>query len=93
MSPSRAKDKCLPMWETRIPSLVGKISQAEEQLSPCATATEPTHSRARARQQEKPLQLESSPSSPQLEKKPTESTQLSQEKDSTFQCRGHGFDL
>ena len=40
----------LPMQRT------GKIPQALEQLSPCTPTIEPTQSRARAPQQEKPLQ-------------------------------------
>ena len=52
-----------------------KIPHAAEQISPCATATEPTHPRAHASKQEKPPQWEaqapqlaSSPYLPQLEK-------------------------
>ena len=32
---------CLPMQGTWVQSLVGKIPHATEQLSPCATTTEP----------------------------------------------------
>ena len=60
----------LPMQGTRVRALVGKIPRAAEQLSPCATTTEPALyspwgtttearvPRARALQQEKPQQWE-----------------------------------
>ena len=64
------------MQGTQVWSLVQKIPRAAGQLSPCATATEPTHLRARD-EREKPLQwevhepqLQSSPYSLQLEKSP-----------------------
>ena len=55
------------MQGTQVQSLGRKIPLAAEQLSPCATTADWTHaSRARAPQQEKPLQWEAH--TPQLEK-------------------------
>ena len=60
----------LPMQGTRFDPCSGKIPHAEGQLSPCTTTTEPAHPRARALQQEKPLQWEAR--APQLEKAHTQ---------------------
>ena len=58
-----------------VPQLLSLCSRAWELLSPCTTALKPTHPRAHALRQEKPLQwephalqLESNPRFPQLEK-------------------------
>ena len=56
---------CLPMQGTWIPRLVEEDPTCREQLSLCASTTEPAHSRACAPQQEQPPQQE--PHAPQPE--------------------------
>ena len=63
------------MQETQVWSLVWEDPHATEQLSLCATTTEPRHPTVRASPQEKPpqweahaVQLETSPHLPRLEK-------------------------